>query len=40
MMAERNELVAIRLVDRRELELPDAGLIVVEDAETGERLFP
>jgi uncharacterized protein (DUF58 family) len=38
LLAERNELVAIRLVDRRELELPDAGLIVVEDAETGELL--
>jgi uncharacterized protein (DUF58 family) len=38
LLAERHELVAIRLVDRRELELPDAGLIVVEDAETGELL--
>ena len=38
MLAERHELVVIRLVDRRELELPDAGLIVVEDAETGELL--
>jgi len=28
----------IRLWDPRELELPDAGLIVVEDAETGEQL--
>ena len=38
MLAARHELVAIRLVDRRELELPDAGLIVVEDVETGELL--
>jgi len=38
MLAERHELVAIRLVDKRELELPDAGLIVVEDVETGELL--
>jgi uncharacterized protein (DUF58 family) len=30
--------VAIRLFDPRELELPDAGVIVVEDAETGELL--
>ena len=30
--------MAIRLVDPRELELPDAGVIVVEDAETGELL--
>ena len=31
-------LVAIRLVDPRETDLPDVGLIVVEDAETGEFL--
>ena len=37
-LAERNEVVAIRLVDPREYELPDAGVIVVEDAETGEQL--
>ena len=38
-LAERNEVVAIRLVDPREYELPDAGVIVVEDAETGEQLL-
>jgi uncharacterized protein (DUF58 family) len=37
-LTERHEVVAVRLVDRREYELPDAGLIVVEDAETGEQL--
>jgi uncharacterized protein (DUF58 family) len=37
-LAERNEVVAIRLVDPREYELPNAGVIVVEDAETGEQL--
>ena len=37
-LAERNEVVAIRLVDPREYELPDAGVIVVEDAETGDQL--
>jgi uncharacterized protein (DUF58 family) len=37
-LTHRHEVVAIRLVDRRELELPDAGMIVVEDAETGELL--
>ena len=30
--------MAIRLSDPRELDLPDAGLIVIEDAETGELL--
>ena len=34
----RHELVAVRLWDQREVELPDAGLIVVEDAETGEQI--
>ena len=38
LLSQRHELVAIRLLDRRELELPDAGVIVVEDAETGELL--
>jgi uncharacterized protein (DUF58 family) len=38
LLSQRNELVAFQLVDRRELELPDAGVIVVEDAETGELL--
>ena len=37
-LSERHEVVAIRLLDPREYELPDAGLIVVEDAETGEQL--
>ncbi len=38
-LSERHEVIAIRLVDPRELELPDVGLIVVEDAETGEQLL-
>ena len=38
LLSQRHEVVAIRLFDPRELELPDAGLIVVEDAETGELL--
>jgi uncharacterized protein (DUF58 family) len=37
-LSERHEVVALRLVDRREYELPDAGVIVVEDVETGEQL--
>jgi uncharacterized protein (DUF58 family) len=39
LLARRHDLVAIRLWDRREVELPDAGLIVMEDAETGEQLL-
>jgi uncharacterized protein (DUF58 family) len=37
-LTERHEVVAIRLLDPREYALPDAGVIVVEDAETGEQL--
>jgi uncharacterized protein (DUF58 family) len=36
---ERHEVVAVRLFDPREYELPDAGLIAVQDAETGEQLL-
>lgn len=39
LLGRRHELIAIRLYDRRENELPDAGMIVVEDAETGEQLL-
>ena len=38
ILSQRHEVVAIRLFDPREHELPDAGWIVVEDAETGELL--
>jgi uncharacterized protein (DUF58 family) len=38
-LARRHDLVAIRLWDRREVELPDAGVIVMEDAETGEQIL-
>ena len=36
--ARRHDLVAIRIGDRREAELPDIGFVDFEDAETGERL--
>ena len=39
LLNRRNELIAIRLWDPREVELPDAGFILVEDAETGEQLY-
>jgi uncharacterized protein (DUF58 family) len=35
----RHEVVAVRLFDPREYELPDAGLIAVQDAETSEQLM-
>jgi uncharacterized protein (DUF58 family) len=38
-LAHRHEVVVVRLVDPAELELPDVGLVVVEDAETGEQIL-
>jgi uncharacterized protein (DUF58 family) len=38
-LAQRHEVVAIRVVDPMELDLPDLGLVLVEDAETGEQLL-
>jgi uncharacterized protein (DUF58 family) len=38
-LARRHEVVAIQVVDPRESELPDAGAVYVEDAETGEQIF-
>ncbi|GAA2630032.1 DUF58 domain-containing protein [Paractinoplanes durhamensis] len=39
MLTHRHEVVVIRVVDPAELDLPDLGLILVEDAETGEQLL-
>jgi uncharacterized protein (DUF58 family) len=38
-LAHRNEVVALRIIDRADEALPEVGLIVVEDAETGEQLL-
>ncbi len=38
-LAQRHDVVAVRLLDPLETELPDLGLVVVQDAETGEQLF-
>ena len=38
LLGRRNELIAVRLWDPRETSLPDAGVIIMEDAETGEQL--
>ena len=38
-LARRHDVVAIRLYDPLEMELPDLGMLVVQDAETGEQLF-
>ncbi len=39
MLAQRHEVVAVRLLDPMELELPDLGLVPILDAETGEQLL-
>lgn len=39
MLARRHEVVAVRLVDPLELALPDLGLVVMQDAETGEQML-
>ena len=39
MLAQRHEVVAVRLLDAMELQLPDLGLIPITDAETGEQLL-
>lgn len=38
-LAQRHEIVAVRLYDPLELDLPDLGLLTMRDAETGEQLF-
>jgi uncharacterized protein (DUF58 family) len=39
LLSQHHELLAVRLADRWELELPDIGGICMEDSETGEQLF-
>jgi len=38
-LAQRHDVVAVRLFDRLEMDLPDLGMLVVQDSETGEQLF-
>jgi uncharacterized protein (DUF58 family) len=39
LLAHRHEVVVVRVVDPVELDLPDVGVVVVEDAETGEQVL-
>jgi len=39
LLAQRHEVIAVRLFDPRETDLPDVGMVVMEDAETGEQMF-
>jgi uncharacterized protein (DUF58 family) len=38
-LAERHEVLAVRLYDPLEMNVPDVGMLLVQDAETGEQLF-
>jgi uncharacterized protein (DUF58 family) len=39
LLNRRHEVLAVRLWDPREVELPDIGPIIMEDAETGEQVY-
>ncbi len=39
LLAQRHEVIAIRLHDPAEINLPDVGIMVMEDAETGEQMY-
>ncbi|HET9589568.1 MAG TPA: DUF58 domain-containing protein [Anaerolineales bacterium] len=38
LLNQRHDVLAIRLWDPREVELPDIGIVVMQDAETGEQI--
>ena len=38
-LAQRHEVIAVRLHDPLESQLPDIGMLVVQDAESGEQIF-
>ena len=39
MLSRKHEVIAVRLEDPRERELPDIGLVAMNDAETGESVY-
>jgi uncharacterized protein (DUF58 family) len=39
LLSQRHDVLAVRLHDPLESDIPDLGLLVVQDAETGEQLF-
>lgn len=39
LLAQRHEVVAVRLLDPLELQIPDLGLLTLRDAETGEQIL-
>ena len=39
LLNQRHEVLAVRLSDPREADLPDVGPVIMEDAETGEQMY-
>lgn len=39
LLNQRHEVLAVRLWDPSEMDLPDIGAVIMEDAETGEQLY-
>jgi uncharacterized protein (DUF58 family) len=39
LLTRRHEVIAVRLQDPRETDLPDAGPLLLQDAETGDQLY-
>jgi uncharacterized protein (DUF58 family) len=39
MLGQRHDVLVVRLYDALEMSLPDLGLVIMEDAETGQQLF-
>ncbi len=39
LLTQRHEVLAVRLYDRREVDLPNIGPVILEDSETGEQLL-
>jgi uncharacterized protein (DUF58 family) len=39
LMHQRHDLLPVRLWDPREVELPNVGVVVIEDSETGEQML-
>jgi uncharacterized protein (DUF58 family) len=39
LLDRRHEVLAVRLIDPREIELPAIGPVIMQDAETGEQLY-
>ena len=38
LLSQRHDVLPVRLWDPREVELPDVGVVLIEDSETGEQL--